>query len=190
MKLPKLFADSADLRVATAFIAGFLAFFVLFNGAAWALGWDRVSVFAASEAVDKYAVRSQLLKQATDSVGCCDVKSAARIWARGVEERNGALQYAVMTRQLKQAYASDLEAAFPNWVTGVSSPWVDSFQVLSIRETREDVFTARLQFVTATSSGPYESYNAVLTIVNEDGFWRVSQVQTEMGLMLYTGFEK
>lgn len=190
MKLPRFFAGSADLRMATAFIAGFLAFFVLFNGVAWVLGWDRVSVFAASEAMDKYAVRSQLLKEATNSVGSCDADSAAQTWAQGVKQRNGALQYAVMTRQLKEAYASDLETTFPNWVTGISSPWVDSFKVLSIRETKDDVFTAKLQFVTATSTGPYESYNAVLTIVNEDGFWRVDQVQTEPGLLPYTGFEK
>lgn len=190
MRFPVFLDDKHDYRLATAFIASFLAFFILFNGVAWALGWDRVSVFAASEAMDKYAVRSQLLKEATDSVGSCDVASAAQTWAQGVKQRNGALQYAVMSRRLKEAYATDLETTFPNWVTGVSSPWVDSFKVLSTQEAKEDVFSVKLQFVTATSSGPYASYNTVLTIVNEDGFWRVDQVQTEPGLLPYTGFEK
>ncbi len=190
MKFPSVFDRKADYKLATVFIAAFLVLFVLFNVLAWACGWEQVSVFAANEVMDKYQVRSQLLMQATDAVGSCDPESAALTWARGLKERNAALQYAVMTRDLKTKYAADLEKTFPNWVTGMSSPWVDSFKVLSIRETGDDVFQAKLQFVTATSTGPFQSYNATLTIAFEEGFWRVGKVVTDAGLLPYTGFAK
>ena len=88
----------------------------------------QISVLAANEQVDKYQVRSKLLMQATDEIGACFAKSAAEVWASGLKDRSAALQYSVMTEELKYEYAKQLEKSFPNWVTGVSSPWVESYK--------------------------------------------------------------
>lgn len=53
----------------------------------------------------------------------------ANTWAKGVMTRNGALQYAVLCDNLQSKYKSDFEMW--DWWTGFSSPWVDSFHIIS-----------------------------------------------------------
>lgn len=59
-------------------------------------------------------------------------EEAATVWAQGVQDRNGALQFALLGPGLRKLY----EPAFARcgWVTGASSPWVRSFEVLGTGE--------------------------------------------------------
>ena len=51
---------------------------------------------------------------------------AVNSWAKGVKTRNGALQYAVMSPELREEYYDELSQG---WSTGVSSPWVEGFEI-------------------------------------------------------------
>lgn len=147
---------------------------------------DVVGAFAGEKG--KYAVRSQLLTKAMDEVGVCDPRKAAETWANGVQTRSAALQYAVMTTQLKEQYAQRLESTAPNWVTGVSSPWIAGYDVIGCEVVSETCQNFQLSFSTESSAGPGESYDAVLVVVREGEFWRIQQIFTQQGLYPYTRF--
>ncbi|MGI5848756.1 MAG: hypothetical protein ACOX8Q_01575 [Christensenellales bacterium] len=145
-----------------------------------------LSVFAAGE-TDQYKMRSQLLMEAMNQVGVCSAESAASVWANGLKMRSAALQYAMLSKALKEKYALQLEKTAPNWVTGLSSPRIDRFEIVSIKPRDKD-FVIKLTFYTKTSTGPAGSYNAVLTISPEGEFYRVVGISADQQLNPYISF--
>lgn len=147
-----------------------------------------ISVIAAVAEVNKYEVRSTLLMDATNYVGACDAEEAAEVWANGLKMRSAALQYSVMTKELKDYYARQLEKTAPNWVTGMSSPWVDSFKIIKVETPSKDCRAIELRFSLLTSTGPAGEHNAVLTICKEEDFWKITKITADEGLYPYMGF--
>ena len=150
---------------------------------------ESIKVFASSTMVDKYKIRSQLLMEATDSIGVCSAEEAVKVWASGLEKRSAALQYSVMTKELKNIYAKQLEKAFPNWVTGMSSPWVESFKIVKTENPNSNNYIFHLCFSTATSTGPAGDFNAAITVTKEGSFWRITKILADKELYAYTGFD-
>jgi hypothetical protein len=144
---------------------------------------------AAAEEPDKFEIRSGLLAEAMGFVGSCSPDGAAGVWAEGLKRRSAAMQYSVMSEQLKKIYATELEETFPNWVTGVSSPWIEKYEIIQNRIDAEN-YCFHIRLSTATSSGPAGDYDAVLLVGWESGFWRITEVVTEEELKVYTGFLK
>lgn len=138
--------------------------------------------------INKYEVRSDLLITAMDNVGVCKPEDAANVWSNGLKARSAAMQYSVMTKKLKTQYTNQLEESSPNWVTGMSSPWVDSYKISETEKVDENCFVLRIKFSTKTSTGPAGDYNAKLTIIKENGFWRISDITMDNELYPYTGF--
>ncbi|RXZ78900.1 copper amine oxidase N-terminal domain-containing protein [Paenibacillaceae bacterium] len=56
-----------------------------------------------------------------------DPQDAVSRWADGVHSRNGALQYALMSPELRKQERPYMEEA--GWVTGTSSPWLERYQI-------------------------------------------------------------
>jgi hypothetical protein len=150
------------------------------------VGFTRTSVAADSGSV--YPVRNQLLLEALDFVGVCDQESAALVWAEGLKRRNAAMQYSVMNSTLRTEYKAQLEKTFPNWVTGISSPWVERYEVLRITPLSETRAEIALKFTTATSTGIADSFFATLTVEREGPFWYITNIAADDGLFVYTGF--
>jgi hypothetical protein len=136
----------------------------------------------------EYEVRSRLLIEAVNKVGVCEPERAVNVWANGLMQRNAAMQYSVMTRALKAQYVKDLEINAPNWVTGVSSPWINGYEVLKAQKQNDNSYLFELRISTASSAGPAGDYNAKLAVTREDGFWRIARLSTDEGLLPYTGF--
>ena len=134
------------------------------------------------------AVRARLLAEAMDYVGVCSPEAAAEVWAQGLMRRSAAMQYAVMDDDLKARYEKALETTAPNWVTGVSSPWVSQYAIISQEDTHPGTVVLTLDIDTATSSGPAQTLHAVLTVAYHGGFWRISSIQANEALSAYTGF--
>ncbi len=160
--------------------------FALINLAGLILDCRYISVFAAANDAETYEVRSRLLMEAMDSLGACDPESAALLWAKGLKMRNAAMQYSVMGEELKKEYAQKLEKDAPNWVTGMSSPWVESYRITG-SETKDNERIIRLLISTSTSTGPAGDYTALLTVSPEKGFWSVKKIITDSALSPYTG---
>jgi hypothetical protein len=181
--------QSAEVKWLGVVISTFLLTLILINGIGYLFDWKYVSVFAAVAEVDKYEVRSELLMQATDEVGVCTPEDAARVWAEGLKKRSAALQYVVMTKELKDKYAKQLEKSASNWVTGMSSPWVEGYEIIWTNTPAENYQVIELVIATATSTGPAGDYRAVLTLQHEGDFWRIKKITMDAGLYPYTGFE-
>ena len=150
--------------------------------------WHNTDVYAAIVERDKYETRTDLLMQALTQVGVCTPEDAAETWANGLRMRSAALQYAVMSTALKDEYARQLETSAPNWVTGMSSPWIQSYEFIRTETPEVDRQIIELNFFTMTSTGPSGEYRAVLTIQREDTFWRITRISADEGLYPYTRF--
>lgn len=152
------------------------------------IGLGYTNVFTASAAADKNKVRYELLLSAVDELGACSPTAAAEIWAKGVKTRNAAMQYGVLDDKLKAEYLRSLEQTAPNWVTGVSSPWIDSYEVLAVKEINEQHYEISLKFITASSTGVDDSYKAVIHIIKKDDYYVINKIKMDEGLYPYTGF--
>lgn len=176
-------------RLCFAIFLACLLVFALFNIIGYLFDCEYLSVITAANQVNKYEVRSHLLMSAMNRVGVCSPKEAAEIWASGLEERSAALQYSVMSKQLRTEYARQLETNAPNWVTGMSSPWVQSFKIIKTESPTENLKIIELLFSTATSTGPAGNYSAVLQIARENSFWQITKASIGDELIPYTGFD-
>ncbi len=92
---------------------------------------------------------------------------AAR-WAQAVRDRDGRAQYELLTAQLQAEWKSGYEAL--NWVTGVSSPWVNSWTV-EVSGNSAVVF-----YYNMTSTG-FAGYTAdILSFSEEYGELKISGI--------------
>ena len=90
--------------------------------------------------------RISLLEKALTPETAQDV---ALTWAKGVQTRNGALQFALLSPELQTKMKADYLAM--NWVTGVSSPWVDSYKISrQVQQGQEWEFEIEYQMMTST----------------------------------------
>lgn len=133
-------------------------------------------------------VKTNLLTAALDEVGVCGPREAALLWAKGVKQRNAALQYAVLSHELKLRYAKAWEQTAPGWVTGVSSPWISEYKIID-EQQKDDIYTYILEFTAATSTGVKGVYGATLTVAADGGYWRISHIDMDEALNVYTGVE-
>jgi len=146
--------------------------------------------YVAANSGSAYPVRNQLLLEALNFVGVCDRESAATVWAEGLKRRNAAMQYSVMNSELREEYAAQLETAFPNWVTGVSSPFIKSYEILKTTPLGNARAEIVLEFTTATSTGVAGAHRATLTVERDGPFWHIVDIDADDELFVYTGFKE
>ncbi len=130
---------------------------------------------------NKYRIRFELMLTAIDKIGAISAIDAAGIYAEGIKTRNGAMQYEVMSKQLKHKYYQKWEETNPNWVTGVSSPYVSDYKIVNVRVINANKESVIIKFNTATSTGFYKSYYVTLLIVNDNGYWRITEIVADYG---------
>lgn len=104
-------------------------------------------------------------------------QSAAELWAEAVKMRNGALQYALMSPELKREHYQDLVES--NWSTGVSSPWVESFEITERKKADDKtfVFDIRYTLTDSTKATIIES-ETILVRAGQDGWFIAAIEQT------------
>jgi hypothetical protein len=81
-------------------------------------------------------------------------KETVETWARGIETRNGALQFVTLSPMLRAAYEPGFESS--GWVTGTSSPWVVKYTISDLKEIRDSQKT-QTGNLTETPSPAYET---------------------------------
>lgn len=171
------------------FLFLFVLGFILINVTGYFFGLKYLSVLAAAVEINKYEVRSELLADATNEIGVCNPEKAVEVWANGIKKRSAAQQYSVMTKSLKDEYAKQLESSSPNWVTGMSSPWIDSFEIKKIVITDDDNYTFYINFYTLTSTGPAGEHKAEVSVAHEGDFWRITSISSDEKFDAYTGYQ-
>lgn len=129
------------------------------------------TVLIDSPEVSMLQRRIELLQ---DAVSPGSPEEAAEKWAKGVKDRNGALQYALLSPELKEKRRSDYEGC--GWVTGTSSPWVERYEISNTAENKDGAWTFLIKFDLASSTGPAGTYvNRVIVTQYEQAYY-ISQI--------------
>jgi hypothetical protein len=101
---------------------------------------------------------------------------AVQTWAKSVKSRNGAVQYAVLSPSLQAQTAKTYEEM--NWVTGLSSPWVDSYEVSAgAQADNKGTKTYEVSFKLKTSTGDAGSGTVKVTVGPQDDKWFITDLQ-------------
>lgn len=104
-------------------------------------------------------------------------EEAAQKWAEGVKMRNGALQYAVLSLELQEQKQADYEDL--GWVTGTSSPWVDSYKIMEQTKKDDTTWEYKIQLALKTSTGDAGSTLATLLVKQYEDNWFIDQLSEE-----------
>jgi len=139
--------------------------------------------------VNPYKTRSELLMDAANYTGVFTPEQAAEVWAKGLEMRSAAMQYTVMTEQLKKEYAGQLDALRSNWVTGMSSPSVQGHMITKVNRADGTHAEISLKIETWAACSPSELYDAKLWLIREGEFWRIDRIWTDERLYPYTFYK-
>lgn len=107
-------------------------------------------------------------------------REAAETWARGVKERNGALQHAVLSPELKEKSRMDYESF--GWVTGTSSPWAERYEIDSEENKGDGTWEFEIRFEMATSTGPAGTSVQRVAVGKFDRAFYVSRLFSEEGV--------
>jgi len=107
---------------------------------------------------------------------------AVQKWAEGVKTRNGALQFAMFSPEVKGKELSSFEK-LGGWLTGVSSPWVESYEISKGIPKTQDSFEFQVKFSIATSDGKGLMINNVVVQLNNKN-WYISEIRAEDGHVL------
>ncbi|HHY06133.1 MAG TPA: protease complex subunit PrcB family protein [Clostridia bacterium] len=92
-----------------------------------------------------------------------------KLWAQGVKTRNGALQYAMLSAELREKTYQDYASC--HWHTGTSSPWVEDFAIKEISFTAQNQHIYQMEFKLATSTGPAGTGRQKITVSLEGEKW-------------------
>jgi hypothetical protein len=101
--------------------------------------------------------------------------AAVKSWAEGVKTRNGALQYAVMSADLKSKYYSEFVGL--GWVTGVSSPWVESYEIRELYRKDNDIYRFEVVFTYTDSTKSHFTTKEYVTANKFNDSWFISAIE-------------
>lgn len=132
----------------------------------------RRSVDIDFEAIKAQDSRISLLESA---LAPKDPLTAVTRWAEGVKTRNGALQYAVMSSSLRKETFSDFVES--NWVTGTSSPWIESYDVNEICRVDSNTYRYKVEFTYTDSTKATFTERQYVTVIKDKEDWLVSSLE-------------
>jgi len=99
---------------------------------------------------------------------------AVNQWADGVKSRNGALQYALLSEELRHKNYRDY--AESGWITGTSSPWVEEFTIMETPAASPTEHSYQVKLNLATSTGPAGTYLQQVIVSQEGDRWVITQI--------------
>jgi hypothetical protein len=151
----------------------------LAEAAGFSVKWDEKTntVYLEAPSVDSSMPRLALLERAmfVQTLAPRSPEEAVLKWAEGIKTRNGALQYAVLAPELQEA--TNIR---PYMVTGVSSPWVEDYDVEALVQTDDgESARFRVRYNMWTSSGFFGVEEEEILVRNygdRDG-WRVAEIR-------------
>lgn len=123
----------------------------------------------------------RLFEELTDYYEPQTPDETAELWAKGVKERNGVLQYITLNRPLKEKFKALTEKS-GSWVTGFSSPWVESYNITK-KKANESTWEYKIILNAVTSAKDIYTWHATLIISKEDNKWRIIDIQKDFDIM-------
>ncbi|ACL76290.1 stalk domain-containing protein [Ruminiclostridium cellulolyticum] len=115
---------------------------------------------------------SQFDLQSTEFVRADSAKACADMYTKAVKERKGVIQYGLMSPQLRTAKKAGFEEM--NWVTGVSSPWVTSY---NIKDNGNGTFKITFHWATSTGKSPDTIATLTVSKVKDQEYYEISAIK-------------
>lgn len=107
-------------------------------------------------------------------------KQAVELWILGVENRSGAVQYAVLSPLLQKRTRKQFEKSA--WVTGQSSPWVANFHFVKVNKISDTMVQFTIAYELLTSYANFGKGHKVITVEkNPDPYrtnWFITKIIT------------
>lgn len=161
-------------------LVGALTFSSLLACGVYANETTRVASAASTPIeVNMEELRVDLLEQALAPTSAED---AINEWAKAVATRNGAYQYAIFSETLKENSADYFKKH--GWVTGVSSPWVQAYQIKNEKKLSNTEFTYDVEFNLATSTGDAGTEKVTVTVKSIEDKWFIDGVNAEKSAVI------
>ena len=133
-------------------------------------------VFYYGDAVRIYKIDAQKQslfdKQIAEFIEPDTAEEAVEMYAKAVQDRKGAIQYALYSDTMKASQKAELEKL--NWVTGVSSPWVSGYE---IKKTGGNSFDIVFHWATSAGKEPDTVTKVKVTKVTDQENWQISGVK-------------
>lgn len=139
--------------------------------------WDNEAHSVKIDMPDGHSLERQV-ELLRDWIAPESADAAVQTWAKAVQQRNGAVQLAVLAPELQQQTRAQYEEM--NWVTGVSSPWVDSYTI-SKGTPAGDGLAYDVEFKLATSTGSAGSGSVKVTVGQAGGKWAIVGLEEPSG---------
>ncbi|MGB9661278.1 MAG: copper amine oxidase N-terminal domain-containing protein [Moorellaceae bacterium] len=141
-----------------------------------AVDWNEetgtVSIFAPSQSGCK--LRVELLEEA---LAPNTPREALDRWVEGVRARNGALQYAVLSPELKKQKYEEFESC--GWITGTSSPWVENCEIIKETQAPDGSRMYEVKLNLMTSTGPAGSYLTKVNVKQYGQHWFIDRLEED-----------
>jgi hypothetical protein len=97
--------------------------------------------------------------------------ACAEMYADGVKRRDGVVQYALYSDALREAsYAGLAESAFS---TGVSSPWVESYEAERVGEHTYQI----IKHMKTSAPGTLPDEVVTLTLARDGEYWEIEAIE-------------
>lgn len=119
---------------------------------------------------DNIQILQRQIKLLQDVIAPKTAKEAVDIWAKGIKSRSGALQYAVMSSELKAKELPNFEHTM--WTTGLSSPWVKEYLITPQEEKNK--YEVLCSLATSTGNAGTEKY--ILSVEAVEGNFYISKI--------------
>ncbi|MEN6327556.1 MAG: stalk domain-containing protein [Syntrophomonas sp.] len=119
---------------------------------------------------------------------------AVKLWGRGEQVRNGALQYAALSPQLRQEADKSNYVCQSYWVTGGSSPSVGPITIISQNKLNDTKVEYSFSFPEVTSNPPYTTATEKMVVekllYNGQEGWYITQILQSSGYGIIEGIYK
>lgn len=141
---------------------------------------ERGAVEVSAPETDSLKQQIQLLQSA---VAAQTPEEAVETWVKGVQTRNGALQYAMLSKRQRELQLKALESV--HWVTGTSSPWVQQYRIseATVNDDGSRTFQVQLDYRTSTDINEPERWDQIpafpVVVQKEDEVWRIASFPYE-----------
>lgn len=130
-----------------------------------------------------FEARNRLFEEFAEYYDPKTPDEAAELWAKGIKERNGAFQYAVLNKALKKDFKVLAEKRDRlGWVIGFSSPWVESYKITK-EKLNGSTWKYEIVFKAITSLPESYTWNATLIVSKEDNKWRIVDIEKDFDIM-------
>lgn len=116
----------------------------------------------------------KLFMEAVEEINIDSAEKVAMIWAKGVKNRNGALQYSVLNDSLKAKMLKCLNNT--SWITGSSTPWIEDYKLEDCLEIDKNTYKIIVKFSIISSEVDAGFVKATLILKKENTKWVICSI--------------